>query len=225
MVQWYKESSVFLGVHLAGIPAWVKNCISQSFALVSISVAFSTATLWAQKQPTATASAQISIFAGATGVDTGFRGGKNLDVTAGADLSLQSHFGLNPSIEVRGSYPIDDGYTDAQRNILGGLRFSSTFGRVHPYTDILFGRGRVNYVVPVVDPQQVFVYIRNSSNVISPGGGFRLDVSRQLALVLDAQLQRYNTPVTVSGHIDAAAFTAAVAYRFDFNHHSQSSRR
>jgi hypothetical protein len=145
-------------------------------------------------------------------------------MSAGADVSLQRHFGLNPSIEVRGSFPIDNGSVNAQRNVLAGLRFSSTFGRLHPYADILFGRGRINYIVPVPDPQHAFVYVRNSSNVLSPGAGLRFDLSNQFAWMLDAQLQRYNSPVTVSGHIDAAAFTAAVAYRFDFNHHRRSSR-
>ncbi|WP_263373893.1 hypothetical protein [Granulicella aggregans] len=209
---------------MAGLPPRVRTCIFLSLALISFVIPSSTSTLRAQTLPTASASAQISVFAGATGVETGFHGGRNLAVTAGADIALQRHFGLNPSLEVRGYFPVDNGAVDAQRNLLGGLRFSSTFGRVHPYADILFGRGRINYIVPVPDPQHAFVYVRNSSNVLSPGVGLRLDLTNQFAWMLDAQLQRYNSPVTVSGHIDAAAFTAAVAYRFDFNHHRRSSR-
>ena len=84
-----------------------------------------------QAKPTATEDLRVSVFAGATGTYTGLAGGKNLGFTAGADLGIHSFFGLEPSLEVRGTYPIHDGPVDAQENVLGGLTVSKRYGRFH----------------------------------------------------------------------------------------------
>jgi hypothetical protein len=180
----------------------------------------------AQATPTATQENRLSAFGAMTGTYTGLEGGKNLDLTAGADLSFRSLFSVNPSFEVRGTYPIDKGTIDDQKNILVGLRIEKRYGHFHPYADILFGRGKIDYSSGgIPDPSHTFIYLKSSSNVVSPGIGMDFDVSDHLAIKADAQFQHYSTPVTSSGHLYSKPLTLGVVYIFDFNHHRRSPRQ
>ena len=174
----------------------------------------------AQVGPTATQALALSAFGGATGDYTGLGGGRNLSITAGADLEFRTRqlFGLQPAAEVRGTYPVNSGQVDGQKNILGGVRESWHYGRLRPYGDILVGAGRLTYVHGLPDPSNRFLYLQSNSFVISPGGGAELRLTDRFALRGDVQLQRYSSPVSVSGHIYAKPITFAIVYRFDRNH-------
>ena len=179
-----------------------------------------TASAHAQVGPSAARPLQLSAFGGFTGNYTGLLGGRNLAVTAGGDLGLPPRFSLTPSLEVRGLYPFYNGHVDSQRNLLGGLKLAKPYGHLHPYADILFGRGQINYRPGgLPDPTQTFLYLQSVSGVISPGAGVDFQLSDTLFLKADAQFQRYATPVTTSGHIYAKPLTIAVVYRFDLKHH------
>ncbi len=172
----------------------------------------------AQAAPAVTQAADVSVFGGATGAFTGLDSGKNIGITAGADYSLPYYFhSYRPLLELRGSYPFDKGQVDSQKNILGGLKVGRRFGRFHPYGDILFGRGQINYNKPYPDPEHTFLYVRSTSWVLSPGAGVDFDISSHFSIKADAQFQRYTTPVTKSGDLWAKPLTLGVVYRFNFN--------
>ncbi|WP_213806914.1 hypothetical protein [Granulicella sp. dw_53] len=173
----------------------------------------------AQATPTASQGYQLSVFGGGTGNFTGLLGGKNLDVTAGADLGFRSFFRLNPSIEVRGTFPIKKGHIASEKNVVAGLKVQKDFGRLHPYVDFLVGRGAVDYSRPYPDATGSIFYIRTTGLVYSPGIGADLDITNHFSLKADFQIQRYSTPILGIGHLNSKATTGAIVYRFDFNHH------
>ncbi len=181
--------------------------------------------LHAQSAPTATRTLRISAFAGANGTFTGLSGGRNAGVTAGADLSIRPYFSLEPSLEVRGTYPVHDGTIDAQKNILGGLKVAKRFGPFHPYGDILFGRGEIDYQNGgYSDLSGLFRYIKTVSGVIAPGAGIDLDVSPHFSLKADASFPRYATPVTSSGHLFGTSVTGGLVYHFNIGSFPNSRR-
>ena len=188
------------------------------------SAAFATK-VHAQSAPTATRTLRLSAFAGVNGTFTGLSGGKNAGLTAGADLSIRPYFSLEPSIEVRGTYPVHDGTIDAQKNILGGLRVAKRFGPFHPYGDILFGRGEIDYQNNgYSDPSGLLRYYKTVSGVLAPGAGVDLDVSPHFSLKADASFPRYTTPVTTSGNVTATSLTGGLVYHFNFGSFPNSHR-
>ena len=181
-----------------------------------------------QALPTATEESRLSVFAGASGVYTNIEGGKNLGITAGADFAVRGFFGFRPSIEVRGTYPIDDGHVDDQKSILAGVRVERPLGRLRPYGDFLIGRGEINYINSPAfcsTPDFCNIYIRTDTAIYSPGAGFEYDMTHHFALRVDGQLQHWDTPVVPSGSVWAKQGTVGVTYRFDFNHHWHQRRQ
>lgn len=172
-----------------------------------------------QAAPAATQTLRISAFGGLTGNWTGLQGGKNLGFTAGGDLTLPAFRTFAPSIEIRGTYPFIEGNIDSQRNLLGGLKVERRYGRIHPYGDILYGRGSIHYQKGgYPDLTGAFLYLQSPSNILSFGGGVDYDLNRTFAVKADFQIQRYSTPVTESGHIYAKPVTLGIVYRLNFNH-------
>jgi hypothetical protein len=99
-----------------------------------------------QALPTASRTLQLSAFGGLSGDYIGLSGGKNLGITAGVDLGLIPYHGVRPTVEVRGTFPIDDGHIASQKSILFGPRFDFLLNRrLRPYGDFLFGRGEMDY--------------------------------------------------------------------------------
>ena len=179
----------------------------------------------AQSAPTADRTLRLSAFAGANGTFTELSGGRNAGLTAGVDLSIRPYFSLEPSVEVRGTYPVHDGTIDAQKNILGGLKVAKRFGPFHPYGDILFGRGEIDYLNNgYSSPSGLLRYYETVSGVIAPGAGVDLDLSPHFSLKADASFPRYSTPVTVSGNLTGTALTGGVVYHFNFGSFPNSRR-
>ncbi len=178
----------------------------------------------AQASPTASRGLQIFAFAGGSGVYTGLTNGKNLDVTAGVDVGFRTFFGLRPSLEVRGSYPVDDNGINNEKSVLGGLKVAKNFGRIRPYADILFGRGEIDYIGGAINSTQTVEYLENPTNVLSPGVGVDLGLTENFSLKADLQYQRFNTPVTASGTIYSKPITVGVVYRINFDRSHHSSR-
>ena len=92
-------------------------------------------TAGAQAVPSGTQQLQLSAFAAATGTFTDFQGGKNVAITAGADLTFLAFRTFRPSFELRGTYPIDKGHISSQKNFLLGPKVEYPVGRFHPYVD------------------------------------------------------------------------------------------
>jgi Outer membrane protein beta-barrel domain len=176
-----------------------------------------------QALPTATEESRLSVFGGASGVYTNIEGGKNLGITAGADYALRGFFGFRPALEVRGTYPIDDGHVDNQKSILAGVRVERPLGRLRPYGDFLIGRGEIKYAPPIIIG--FAEYFSTDTAIYSPGAGFEYDMTPHFALRVDGQLQHWNTPVVPAGSVWAKQGTVGVTYRFDFNHHWHQRRQ
>ena len=175
-----------------------------------------THTAFAQAAPAGTQKLEISAFVAGTGTFTGLEGGKNLGITAGADLTFLRFRRFRPAFEARGTYPIDKGQISSQKNFLLGPKVEYPLGRFHPYADFLIGRGQIDYH----DPGFVFgntLYISSNTTVYSPGVGFDYNLTHNLAIKADVQFQHWDTPVTASGTIHPTALTLGVVYNFDFN--------
>ena len=191
-----------------------RTAILLFFSLSASTLAF------AQAFPTAEQPIQLSAFGAVTGTYTGLGSGRNLGITAGVDIGWKPFYRFYPSVEVRGTYPIDGGQVDAQRNILYGLKLARAYGRFHPYGDFLIGRDKIVYQNGgYPNSAGTLLYLDSVSNVISPGGGLDFDLTDQFDLKIDAQFQRYGVPVNSTGHIYSKPISVGVVYRFDFNHH------
>lgn len=195
--------------------------MKQTRVVLTLAIVMLAITSWAGSAlaqvalPTASRSLELSAFAGLSGVYTGLAGGKNLSFTAGGDLGLLPYHGVRPSLEVRGTYPMDSGRIDSQKSILGGLKVDVLLNhRLHPYADILFGRGEINYHSGYLFNNEV--YLLTTTNVISPGLGFDYDLSDNLAVKVDGQFQHWGYAPTPSGAIYSKVGTIGVVYRFNF---------
>lgn len=187
--------------------------------LFSLLVAFVALPSYAQSAPTATQQLQLSGFAAATGTFTGLRGGKNFAFTGGIDLTYLPLRKFRPSIELRGTYPIDEGTISSQKDILAGVKVEHPLGRFHPYGDFLIGRGEIDYGMGGY-PLGNLLFISSTSTVYSPGVGLDYELSRHFALKGDVQFQHWDTPVVPSGVIHPIPVSFGVIYNFDFNRRS-----
>jgi opacity protein-like surface antigen len=156
----------------------------------------------------------FSAFAGATGTYTGLSGGKNLGITAGGDISFRPYHSFYPSIEVRGTYPIDDGSIDSQESIQFGVKAERYYGNFRPYVDFFYGRGKIDYQNGgYPNPAGTLLYLDSISNILAGGGGVDFTLTDHFALKLDAQYQHWDAPVTTSGTLNSTALTIGVVYR------------
>jgi hypothetical protein len=180
-------------------------------------------TAYSQAAPAGTQQLQLSAFAGATGIFTDLAGGKNLGITAGADLTFLAFRQFRPSFEIRGTYPINQGHISSQKNFLLGPKVEYPIGRLRPYVNFFFGRGEIDYH----DPGFIFGdtrYFSTNTFVYSPGIGLDYSVNHNIALKVDAQFQHWDTPAVASGAIHPTALTVGAVYNFDFNprhHHNR----
>jgi hypothetical protein len=173
----------------------------------------------AQTVPTASKRLEISTFGGITGTYTGLSGGRNLGLTAGVDIGIRSYFGFRPYIEGRGTYPVDDGRIDAQKDALGGVRVERVIRpSLSVYGDFLLGRGEIDYQdggYPA--PSGNYLFLKSTSNIYSPGAGAEYRLTKNFSALADVQFQHWATPATPAGSIWAKPITLGVRYRVDFN--------
>ena len=196
-----------LGATLHASSITVSGLLLGCFAFAAAPAAYG------QASATASASIGLSTFAGVSGVFTGIQLAKNLSVTAGADITFHPRFGLFPSAEVRGTYPVVTGSVGGERNILFGLNVSRHLNRLQPYGDLLGGLGEIKFNTPFPNTANTLVYSQVASPVVSPGGGMNYLVTDRFGVKADFQMQIYpNNPVT-SGSIYSKSFTLGVTYR------------
>lgn len=183
---------------------------------VSSFILVASPSLYGQNQtaPTALRSVDMTLFGGITGIYTGLSHGENRAATAGMDLNLPSIARFRPSLEVRAIVPIDRGTVDNQKSLLAGPRVELYLGRIHPYADLLVGRGQLTFSKPYLDFNGRPVTSQPRSTVLSPGAGVRVDLIGNLSALGDLQFQRWDTPASLSGHLFAKPFTAGLVYRF-----------
>lgn len=172
-----------------------------------------------QARPARVQRLEASVFGGVAGTYTGLDSGRNLGFTGGFDLGFLPGKALEPWLEYRGTYAIDKGSVDGQKNQLVGLKAAVHLWRARPYANLLYGRGEISYGSGFQVPGKPIYYTLSSSNVLSPGGGVDLDfpgnaLRSRFALKLDFQLQRYTTPVVPSGRLYAKSAMFGLVYRF-----------
>jgi len=184
------------------------------------------ATAPAQSLYTATQPMSLSAWGGATGTMVNLPvGGRNFGISAGVNLRIWEFRGFQPSVEIRGTYPISSGIVASEENGLVGAKIERPFGRYHPYGDFFYGRGAINYQGRgYISPDGFFLYQRTFSNVLSPGLGVDIDLTHHYAFKADAQLWHQTVPVTTSGTLNSLAVTVGAIYRFDFNHPFRAPR-
>ncbi len=187
-------------------------------------VAFTGKYARSQSAATAVQPLGLSAFGMGTGTWTNILGGRNLGVTAGADLAFLTYRKLRPVIEVRGNYPLYDGQVNRQKSVTGGLRVERQIGPFRPYANFLLGRGEIDFKNPGLQRGDL-LYIKTVTTVYSPGVGLEYDVLPQWAAKVDLQYEYWDTPAVASGAINPKALSVGVAYRFDFNHHYKVRRR
>jgi hypothetical protein len=170
------------------------------------------------QHPTAERQLQLSAFGAVSGDFTGLGGSKNLSITAGGDFGLPPWRGIRPSLEVRGRYPEAGGSIDTQRDILGGVRVDFLLNdRFRPYGDFLFGRGQMNYgATGYIYGDNI--YSLTTTYIDAAGLGFNYDLNERFAIKADAQLERWGSAPTSSGHIYSTIGTAGLVYTFNFEH-------
>ena len=165
----------------------------------------------------------LSVFAGASANYTGIELEKNLDVTAGVDVGFREFAGFLPAIEVRGEYPVAKGHVANMENLLGGIRLGRRKQRFNPYGDVLFGRGELKYPNGIPTPNNAFIVLSNTSNVLSFGGGLDYNLTTHFGAKGDFQFQKYDSPVTASGSVYSKVFTVGLTYRFSSGKIQRSS--
>ena len=180
----------------------------------------------AQSSPAASRALDPSVFLGFSGVYTGIQTGRNLSLTAGANLGLVPFHGYVPAIELRGTYPINSGAVAGEESVEAGIRVSKRYGRARPYGDLLFGRGELNYQNGgYIVPAQSFRYLESTTNIVSPGIGVEIDGPSNLNLLLDGQFQHWNLPFSTgsnpaaAGSVYSKVLTVGVVYHFSALEH------
>lgn len=177
----------------------------------------------AQANPAGTQQLQVSAFAGLTGTFTDLAGGKNIAITAGADLTFLAFRAFRPSFEARGTYPVDGGQISSQKSFLVGPKVEYPIGHFHPYADFFFGRGQIDYHSPGYIFGNVR-YISTNTFIYSPGIGLDYNLTHNLAVKADVQFQHWDTPAVPSGVIHPTAITFGALYTFDFNSRHRHER-
>jgi hypothetical protein len=192
----------------------VKNVLA-SLAVFTVVAALAQTAL-AQAFPTATQRLQLSTFGAATTTTSALPSGKNTAVTAGADISFH-HAGLfRPSMEIRATFPVNSTSTDRLKSYVFGPKFEYPLGHLHPYFDLLVGRGKIDYRNGgyIVGHR---VYLSSVSIIYSPGVGVDVDLTHTIGLMADLQYQHWDAPVINTGTINPTALTLGAVYTFDFN--------
>lgn len=181
----------------------------------------------AAQTPTASQRLHASAFALANGTLTGleanqttsFRGGKNIAFTLGGDLGFYSPGAYSLALELRGTYPLASGHIVDEKSVAAGLQVAHEppsegfFRYTRPYVDVLFGRGQLTYQAGGYLTQN-FIYFQSNSNLLQGGGGVEIDVTQHFSLKVDAQVQRWKTPVLPEKSLYSKVGGIGVAYRF-----------
>jgi hypothetical protein len=195
--------------------------------------------VWAQHaEPTAVRKLQTSVYGLFNYTDTGLQPrngsgalygskGHNAGITAGVDVSVYSWNRFAAAIDIRGSYPINDGQLVAEKSLLGGLRVSyepagifstpiAGLSRLRPYGDFLYGRGEMDYQHGGYLVGNL-LYTQTAGGIYAGGGGVEVDVSPRFSFKADYQAEHWSTPVTPSGSVFAQQVGVGVAYRIGAN--------
>ncbi|NYF78128.1 hypothetical protein [Granulicella arctica] len=172
----------------------------------------------AQAKKTATRSVDLSAFAGFTYENAAYDSPSNIGLTFGADYTqfIKRLRGLIiPSFELRGTFT--PGSTDSEKTVEGGLKLATTFKRLHPYGDFLYGGGIITFPVPANAPPTY--RRRDSSETPVYGGGITYDVRPNWSAMVDFQQQNWNfhsKPPAAPDLLTPQLLTFGIVYHIPF---------
>lgn len=170
---------------LRSLRLWLFVEICMVAAVAACVLVFS-ASAAAQATPTATKTADLSIFVGYVTAQPDYGPFRNSGGTLGVDFTRYFHFPVAPSLELRANFA--NGTTVNERSYLAGLRVQADIRqRVHPYVDFLVGPGNIHFNFPNNG------YTGDNSIVYSYGGGVDFDLVNHFAAKVDWQGQHWNT--------------------------------
>jgi len=170
----------------------------------------------AQALPAATVPFAVGVSGGAAMRATGVGGAINLDAQLGAEVDLHPLGGWLPAVVGQVSRPVVRGSVAGEREALGGLRLarsvlSGAAARQRlVFGELMAGEGEIRYLGKgMAAAQPPYFYTLSHSVVWAAGGGLEqaVNVQRgaQRAVRVRVQLERWQTPVTASGHTFAAS--------------------
>jgi len=152
----------------------------------------------------------FSIFAGASSVDSDYGTKNQSGFFAGAAYTRSfKHIYVVPSLEFRATIsPM--GENVSEHTYQGGFKLEHAyFGRLHPYGEVLFGYGTIQFRPGLnINP--------DNSIVPSYGGGIDVDVFRNIAVKVDFLQSNWRTGKDVT--YSPSAFNFGVLYRIPFGH-------
>jgi hypothetical protein len=141
----------------------------------------------AQAVATASRSAGISAFAGYINSNPEYGPDRDSGEAFGANYIQYLPHALSPSLEIR--YNHTTGSYVNQNTFLGGIRLQydgySRF-RVHPYVDVLLGRGTIHFNTNAPGNTSA------NSAIYNFGGGVDVDLAHRFQLKADYQYQRWS---------------------------------
>jgi hypothetical protein len=169
----------------------------------------------AQALPSATSPFALGISAGAAMRSTGVGGAVNVDAQLGAEVDLHPFGAWLPAVAGRVSRPVVRGSMAGEREALGGVRLSHPMatGRM-VFGELMAGEGEIRYLGKgMAAARPPYFYTLSHSVVWSAGGGLEQAVSERRALRVGLQVERWQTPVTASGHTFAATLSVELVWR------------
>jgi len=174
----------------------------------------------AQADSVASRGLDIAVFGAPTYVIVG-NGGHNASITAGIDIGTRTYRGFRPYIEGRGRFAVDDGTIAWEKVALGGIKVERRFNRMHPYINLLIGRGELDCNQTTCYAAETNSnYQKQNSLVYSPGVGVDFDFSSRFSAKADFQLEHYTVKTTESGDLYSKAVTIGVIYHLGFGEHA-----
>jgi hypothetical protein len=175
---------------------------------------------FAQASKTADRSAEFDAFGGFTYQNDSYYSPTNLGGTLGGDYTqfIKRYHGLiTPSFQIRGT--LTPGSNDSEKTIEGGLKLATTYKRLHPYGDFLFGNGIINFPRPAGLAATATYRSHDSSFIYVYGGGLTYDIKPHWSAMVDFQQQYWDFGNALHAPPDRfypQAITFGVVYHIPF---------
>ncbi|WP_420237442.1 outer membrane protein [Telmatobacter bradus] len=152
-----------------------------------------------------------NLFAGAAGLNTQINGW-NTSGILGLQRDFRPIFHLEPSLEVRGIYPLQNGSAAAERSGMGGVNLGHRFGKFKLYGSGEYGRGKIQF--PSGYAYGDYYYVDWASNVYAVGGGVDYHLFGRWSIKADYLQQHWTVPMVSTGSTWTPVGSLSVVYRF-----------